>query len=129
MKMEKKQAGKTLKMERRQTGRTLKIYLYNAKAKLILCFNKEMIDRALKESTETVIEIFEGVGPFKTKNSDIPMEIDFSNIEFRNEVHINEDDEIYIGQFVVGTNIKEGRGIMLTADKDLYEGYWVNNQK
>ena len=29
----------------------------------------------------------------------------------------------------IGTNIKEGRGVMLTADKDLYEGYWVNNQK
>ena len=57
------------------------------------------------------------------------MEIDFSNVEFRHEVHRNEDDEIYIGQFIVGTNIKQGRGAMLTADKDLYEGYWVNNQK
>jgi len=63
------------------------------------------------------------------RNSDVPLEIDFSSVEFRNEVHINEDDEIYIGQFKIGTSIKEGRGIMLTASKDLYEGYWVNNEK
>ena len=56
----------------------------------------------LKESTETVSEVFEAIGGFRTKNTDAPMEIDFSNVEFRHEVHINEDDEVYIGQFVVG---------------------------
>lgn len=92
-------------------------------------FKKQMIDRVLKEATETTVETFNKLGPFKTKNSDVPMEIDFGNIEFRNEVHINEDDELYVGQFKVGTSIKEGRGIMLTASKDLYEGYWVNGEK
>ena len=82
-------------------------------------FKSNMLERILKDATETTVEIFEKAGPFKTKNSDIPMEIDFSNVEFRNEVHINEDGEIYIGQYLVGTNIKQGRGIMLTASKDL----------
>jgi hypothetical protein len=92
-------------------------------------FKQAMLERVLKEATESTIETFRVLGPFKTKNSDIPMEIDFSNTEFRNEVRVNEDDEIYIGQFKVGTNIKEGRGIMLTSAKDLYEGYWVNGER
>ena len=92
-------------------------------------FRQEMLDRVLREATEETVEVFRALGPFRTKNSDIPLELDFNNLEFRNEVHINEDDEIYIGQFKVGTNVKEGRGIMLTASKDLYEGYWVNNEK
>ena len=69
-------------------------------------FKKNMLERVLKDATETTVEVFNKIGPFKTKNSDIPMEIDFSNLEFRNEVRINEDGEIYIGQYLVGTNIR-----------------------
>lgn len=66
-------------------------------------FKREMIERLLGEATESVVETFNKLGPFKTKNSDVPMEIDFGSIEFRNELHINEDDEMYIGQFKIGT--------------------------
>lgn len=65
-------------------------------------FKLEMIQRLLGEATESVVETFNKLGPFKTKNSDVPMEIDFGSIEFRNELHINEDDEMYIGQFKIG---------------------------
>lgn len=41
----------------------------------------------------------------------------------------NADGEIYIGEFRKGTNIREGRGIFITNRGDLYEGFWIDDDK
>lgn len=30
----------------------------------------------------------------------------------------------YLGQWLVGTNIREGKGVQIWPDGSLYEGYW-----
>ena len=35
--------------------------------------------------------------------------------------------EIYIGEWLVGTDVKEGRGISIWKDGSVYEGYHKNN--
>ena len=35
--------------------------------------------------------------------------------------------EIYIGEWLVGTDIREGRGISIWKDGSMYEGYYKNN--
>lgn len=36
---------------------------------------------------------------------------------------------MYLGQWLIGTNITEGRGMIFTRDGLLYEGYVKNNER
>ena len=39
-----------------------------------------------------------------------------------------KSESVYLGEWLVGKNIREGRGIQVWPDGSLYEGYWQNNQ-
>ncbi len=37
------------------------------------------------------------------------------------------DEGIYIGEWLVGSTVRQGRGTMIYEDGSTYEGYWQNN--
>ncbi len=39
-----------------------------------------------------------------------------------------EDEGIYIGEWLVGSTVRQGRGTMIYTDGKIYEGYWQNNR-
>jgi hypothetical protein len=76
--------------------------------------------------SESVREIYSQRGPFtfkKHEDSSIPSQ----KLEKRNIVQI-ADKTYYLGQWRRGTEIKEGRGI-LVKDGSIYEGYWKNDME
>ena len=35
---------------------------------------------------------------------------------------------IYLGEWAIETNVKEGKGVQVWPDGSLYEGYWMDNK-
>jgi hypothetical protein len=70
------------------------------------------------------------VGAFKVRFRDTPEEIKDNrhNIEFRSGISEISCNEWYCGEWLVGTMIKQGRGIYAYKNKNIYEGHWINNK-
>lgn len=58
---------------------------------------------------------------------DPKLEQDFGRRETR-KLAIMENGAKYTGEWLVGTQIREGRGTQVWPDGSIYEGYWKNNQ-
>ena len=49
-------------------------------------------------------------------------------MEFRT-ASVEYKGELYVGEWFVGKNIRQGKGILKRSDGSIYEGWWSNNQK
>ena len=50
-----------------------------------------------------------------------------SNLEYRKSVIQINNDEYYWGQWVIGEDLRSGRGVFVNSKKEIYEGFWYNN--
>jgi len=93
-------------------------------------FDESIIKEVLKFSCQEVQDQFNKYGPFKIKPKDVPQEIidNMPNIEYIKGVVKISPHEYYCGEWLIGTNLKHGRGIYCYKNKNLYEGFWVNNR-
>lgn len=90
--------------------------------------NKTIIDKKsmtdiLSKCSERVTEIFWNYGPFKyTDNDWYALGLQKSDLE-------GKVSETYIGQVRKGTSIKEGRGVNISSEGNLYEGFWKHGKQ
>jgi hypothetical protein len=47
-------------------------------------------------------------------------------VEFRTAI-FEHKGEIYVGEWLVSKNIRQGKGILKRSDGSIYEGWWSNN--
>jgi len=66
------------------------------------------------------------MGPFDFSLNP-PHDIRYPSLEQRPAVMVDEE-VIYEGQWVKGTNIREGRGLQIWQDGSIYEGWWKANK-
>ncbi len=52
----------------------------------------------------------------------------YGDREWRQKVDLQNGD-IYIGEWLVGSTVKQGRGAMIEKSGCIYEGYWHNNER
>ena len=64
------------------------------------------------------------LGPFEYDTAE--EEKLYGKRELREKVSI-ADEGIYIGEWLVGSTVRQGRGIMIYKERSIYEGYWLNN--
>lgn len=92
-------------------------------------FLNKALKSILKHAHWNVKDIFNKLGAFKIKPTDIPTEMNQENLEFRCEVKNLGSEGFYLGQWRKDTNTREGRGIMINSKKELYEGFWFNGKQ
>jgi hypothetical protein len=92
-------------------------------------FKDKIYEIALANAPADLKEAFEFKGPFKVKQKDIPPEINTDEVDFNHTQCKNETGDTYIGQFRKGTTLREGRGILLSSENYIYEGFWIDDQK
>jgi len=66
-------------------------------------------------------------GPFTYLSQDEENEIDFGEREPR-EARLLQNGSVYIGEWLLDSNTREGRGVQVWPDGTLYEGYWKSNK-
>ena len=54
--------------------------------------------------------------------------MEFGEREIRPKTLLLSNKSFYIGEWRVGTDVREGRGMTVWEDGSLYEGYWKNNK-
>lgn len=92
-------------------------------------FLKAPLKHMLKHANYTVKDIFQKLGAFRVKPTDIPTDIAEENLEFRCEIKNLGPEGFYLGQWRKDTNTKEGRGIWINPKKEIYEGFWFNGKQ
>jgi len=92
-------------------------------------FKSKPLKVILKHTHFSIRNIFNEIGPFKVKPTDIPSELKDDNLEFRCEAKNLGPDGFYLGQWRSDTNTREGRGILVNAKKEIYEGFWFNGKQ
>ena len=101
-------------------------------------FKKEIIKETLEHAPKELRKVYKQYGQVKVKTRDIPEEIKEDEIEFRREGIKNEAGDVYVGELRKGTNIREGRGLLLStsslknissSESYIYEGFWIDDQK
>jgi hypothetical protein len=102
---------------------------FTRRGKVVNMFKLDILDEALEFATPELREVFEKYGPLKTMPIDIPVELNIDEIEYRNEGCKSEAGDVYVGEFRIGTNIREGRGLLISSENYIYEGYWVDDRK
>jgi hypothetical protein len=89
----------------------------------------EMMKRPLKYVASNVKKLFEKFGPFRYRKADWnKLKLNKKDLETSKLVKYRNGSRYY-GQLRKGSEIKEGRGIMVYTDGSLYEGFWKNNQQ
>lgn len=83
------------------------------------------MDKIITYCSDSVKEIYKERGPFAFKKHELTHEVIESRAEKRNITQI-ADRTYYLGQWRVGTDHKEGRGV-LVKDGSIYEGWWKND--
>jgi hypothetical protein len=92
----------------------------------------------IKMCDPVVIDVYKQIGPFKIKRSDVPTKIKnmLSSLEYRKSIVLINNMEYYCGQWSIGSEVRNGRGISVgtkstdskdSGVKELYEGFWFNN--
>lgn len=102
---------------------------FSRKGRAVNMFKQEILDEAIEHATPELKKVFEKFGPLKTKPKDVPAVINKAEIEYRNNGCKNEAGDVYVGEFRKGTNIREGRGLLISSENYIYEGYWVDDRK
>ena len=77
-------------------------------------FKKHIIEEAIEQGPQDLKKVYKQYGPCKIKPKDIPDEVNFDDVEFRQEGYKNGAGDIYVGEFRKGTNIREGRGLLIS---------------
>ena len=78
-----------------------------------------------KYANSTVQELLEKLGDFRY--DDYELERRLGDCEKR-DVVITETGARYDGEWLKGTQIRQGRGKVVWPDGSTYEGYWANNK-
>ena len=92
-------------------------------------FKQELIDEALELASDELKKLWLEKGPLQIKQKDVPEEIDPDEIEFKHIQVKNDEGDAYIGEFRKGTTIREGRGILISHENYMYEGFWIDDVK
>jgi hypothetical protein len=92
-------------------------------------FKTEILEEVIGRASKELNSIFKQYGPLKIKPKDVPKEIHSDEVEFRHEGYKNDRGDIYVGEFRKNTSIREGRGLLLSAEDYLYEGFWLDDHK
>ena len=92
-------------------------------------FKEHIYDIVLNQVRPEILDIFHMKGPLKVKPKDIPPQINQNEIEFNHHECKNYSGDVYIGQFRKGTTIREGRGVLISSENHMYEGFWIDDQK
>lgn len=66
-------------------------------------------------------------GPFVYSTETDEIEMNLGEREQREMARL-ENHSIYLGEWLVNTQIREGKGVQVWPDGSLYEGYWQNNK-
>lgn len=66
-------------------------------------------------------------GPFIYSTEAEEREMNFGPREAREMARL-QNGSIYFGEWSIGLNVKEGRGVQVWPDGSLYEGYWQANK-
>lgn len=74
---------------------------------------------------QRVYEICQELGSFDY-NEWVPRDLNM-NLEYR-PCQILENNAKYEGQWIVGTDIREGQGLQTWLDGSMYEGWWKSNK-
>lgn len=91
--------------------------------------DKEMMRRPLGHVSDTVFNLFSKFGQFKYRKSDWKaLGLDKKNLETTKLIKY-KNDSYYYGQLRKGTDVKEGRGVFVTEDGSLYEGFWKHGKQ
>ena len=93
------------------------------------CLKNISLKKLLSKALKTWNKVYKQYGPCKIKPKDIPDEANFDDVEFRHEGYKNEAGDIYVGEFRKGTNIREGRGLLISWEGYMYEGFWVDDMR
>ena len=99
------------------------------KGKAKSMFNKEIIKAILENVGDDLKRVYKKVGLCKIKPRDIPKELNLEEIEFKHEAYKNEEGDVYIGEFRKNTTIREGRGILISREGFIYEGFWIDDRR
>lgn len=76
---------------------------------------------------EKVLEVLIKVGPYKINEIDNG-QTQYKNIESRT-IFSDLKGNLYQGEVKIGTDLKQGRGIMIFSDGSIYEGFFLNDKR
>lgn len=88
-----------------------------------------LAENMIKKNADSVMmELYKKYGPLKIVFSNLPKNPAIKNNEFD---YIENDKEVFFGQvgYDEGAKIKEGRGILITHSKSLFEGFFSDDRK
>jgi hypothetical protein len=89
----------------------------------------EMMKSPLKYVSPNVKKLFKKFGPFMYRKSDWnELKLDKTRLATSKLVKYRNSSRYY-GQLRKGSEVKEGRGVMVFTDGSLYEGFWKNNKQ
>ena len=91
------------------------------KAKVIESMSKEKSSY----SNQVVVDMIKKLGEFDYEKHK-PHDLDESKLEYR-ELCKHGPKAEYQGQWLIGTETRQGRGQNTWEDGSIYHGYWVNN--
>lgn len=78
-----------------------------------------------KSPNAEVEELRKQAGPYIYGEADPTLK---TNLEYRpTSKYINGN--IYTGQWIIGTTMKEGKGVYIWADGKIYEGWWQKGKR
>ena len=92
-------------------------------------FKKGFMNKVSDHVSPKIRSKYEELGPFRYLKADWKsLELDKNDLEVRAPVE-REDGSIYLGQWRIGTEFREGRGVSILSDGALYEGFWKDGQQ
>lgn len=93
-------------------------------------FNPKYVRDMIKRVEKPIKNVYDKLGPFKIKKNEVPMLLVDSKVSIEFRKHIMKiDNGYYCGEWTVGDEYRHGRGVFFTEDKNLYEGFWINNKR
>lgn len=92
-------------------------------------FNEDIIQLALESASPELRKWHLAKGPLNIKPKDVPEDVNDDEVEFKKIQVKNKDGDMYIGSFRKGTTIREGRGILISNENYIYEGFWIDDVK
>ena len=102
---------------------------FGRKGNAVNMFKESIVEEALKHASKELRSVYLQFGPLKIKPKDVPSEMSDLDVEFRQEGYKNEAGDVYVGEFRSNTNVREGRGLLISSENYMYEGFWMDDKK